>query len=248
MIEFINWIGGRKCEPRCQIGRRQEMTHTADDFTKQTEHIIDLAIEEARQSKHRFVDTEHVLLALVADKNCTAAKILSACGITHRKVEEAVKFVTGSGGSNNGGKVELAHRAKRVIELAQFEACMLNSSYCGSEHLLLGILREKSGVAASVLESFGGTRLYTKVRDVLRSQCPRCNGKVTNTMIDYPLVLKGKLVVLRNVPAKVCSQCGELVEAQLDAELKERVRHLLEPGSVPHGTVEIPVYYLADIR
>lgn len=224
------------------------MIYTSDDFTKQTEHIIDLAIQEARRSKYRFVDTEHILLALIDDEICTAAKILSACGITQKKVEEAVKFVTGSGGSNNGGKVELAHRAKRVIELAQFEAYMLNSSYCGSEHLLLGILREKSGIAASVLESFGGTRLYTKVRDILRSKCPRCGGKVTNAMIDYPLVLKGKIVMLRNVPAEVCSQCGELVEAQLDSELKEKVRHLLESGSVPHGTVEIPVYYVADIR
>jgi len=218
-----------------------------NDFMRQVEHIIELATKEAQRLKHNYVDTEHILLALVADEDSMVTKILSDCGITQQKVQEAVEFITGRGGHNRGAKVRLAPQSKRVIELAQLEACMLDSSYCGSEHLLLGILRE-NGVAASILESFGGTRLYTKVRDILRGKCPRCGAKVTNAIIDYPLALKGKIVMLRNVPAEVCSQCKEVVEIQLNSELEEKIRDLVESDALPCEVVKMPVCDLVDVH
>ena len=219
-----------------------------NDLIWQGEHIIELANKEALRLKCNYVGTEHILLALVADKDSMVTKILSDCGIKQQKVQEAVEFLAGRGDNNRGAKVRLAPRSERVIELAQLEACMLGSSYCGSEHLLLGILRERSGVAASVLENFGGTSLYTKVRNILRGKCPRCGAKITAAIIDYPLVLKGMIIMLRNVPAEVCSQCKEIVEIKLNPELEEKIRDLVESDALPFEVVKMPVCNLVDVH
>jgi YgiT-type zinc finger domain-containing protein len=109
-------------------------------------------------------------------------------------------------------------------------------------------LCEGDGLAAAVLESLAGTGLYTKVRDMLQSKCPRCNGSVTTAMIDYPVVSKHTIIIIKDVPAKVCSQCGEIVEVQLDSNLHQKIRRLIESGSVLSRTVEVPVYDIEDIR
>lgn len=124
--------------------------NTSDDFMKEVQHIIGLAVKEAQQLNHKYLGTEHILLALVADEEGVVVKALSNPGVKPNKVQAAVDFIIGRGDRGPQDKIRLTPRAKRVLKLAQEEACRLNYSYCGSEHLLLGILRE--GVAAAVLE------------------------------------------------------------------------------------------------
>jgi len=224
------------------------MGNTSKDLKKEAEHIMELASQKAREFKHNYVDTEHILLALVVDEGGEAAKLLSDCGLKPDQIRAALEFVIGRGDPAAEEWLGLTSRATRVIDLAQLEACMLASSYCGSEHLLLGLLRESEGLAAAILGSLVGTRLYTKLRDILRSRCPRCSGNVTTTMIDYPVPSKDRVVIIRNVPAQVCSQCGEIVEVQLDFSLKKKLLRLTESSPVPRRTVEVPVYDIGDIR
>lgn len=226
----------------------EEMANVSNDFTRETDRVIDVATQVAERFKHRFVDTEHILLALVADEDGMAAKTLAECGLKVENLRASLEFVLAPADPLYSERAELAPRAKRVIELAQLEACMLNSSYCGLEHLLLGILRDGGGVGSSILESFGGAGLYTKLRDFSRSKCPRCAGKVAKTMIDYPLVWKGRVVILRNVPAEVCSRCGALLQIQFASQLEERIRHLVGSDSLPGAMATVPVYDLGDIR
>lgn len=222
----------------------EKMVNVSNDFMRETDRVIDLATQVAQRFEHRFVDTEHILLALVADEDGTAAKILAEYGLKVQNLQASLEFVLAPADPLYSERAELAPRAKRVIELAQLEAYVLNSSYCGPEHLLLGILHEGEGVAVGLMEAsgFAGARLYAKSASILRSKCPRCGAKVTKTMIDYPLVLKGRIVIVRKIPAQVCSQCGEVVEVKFISELQERVRHLVESDSSLCAMAEVPVY------
>jgi YgiT-type zinc finger domain-containing protein len=220
------------------------MVNVSNDFMRETDSVIDLATQMAQRFGHRFVDTEHILLALVAGEDGTVAKLLAECGLEVENLLALLESVLAQVDPLYSERAELAPRAKRVIELAQLEAYVLNSSYCGPEHLLLGILHEGEGVAVGLLETsgFAGARLYAKFASILRSKCPRCGAKVTKRMIDYPLILKCRIVIARNVGAEVCSQCGEVVEVKFVSELQERVRHLAESGSSPSAMAEVPVY------
>jgi len=226
------------------------MANTSRDFMKQAEHIIALAMKEAQRLNHRYLGTEHILLALVADEEGIVAKALSSSGIKPDKVRVTVDFIVGRGDRAPDDKIRLTPRAKRVIELAQEEAHRLNYGYCGSEHLFVGILREGEGVAASVLETLVGPGLdrVTKEITILSGKCRKCGGQIIKATVDYPVVLKGKTIIVGGVPAEVCSHCGELIEVQLDSELEEKVEYLLESAAPPHRVAKVPVYEVADIR
>ncbi len=127
-------------------------------FSEGARRVLSRAQGEAQRLGHVYIDTEHILLGIVAEESGIAWKVLSNLGVSVSKVQAAVEFVIGKGERRAGaGDVDLAPRAKRAIEFAVDEARRLNSSYIGVEHLLLGLLRESEGVACSVLESFGVT-------------------------------------------------------------------------------------------
>jgi len=127
-------------------------------FSEGARKALSRAQVEARRLGHSYIDTEHILLGIVADEAGIAAKVLTNLGASLNKVQAAVEFVVGKGGKQTTGEeISLAPRAKRVIELAVDEARRLNSNYIGTEHLLLGLLSGREGVACSVLESFGVT-------------------------------------------------------------------------------------------
>jgi len=127
-------------------------------FSEGARKALSRAQVEARRLGHSYIDTEHILLGIVADESGLAAKVLTNLGASLNKVQAAVEFVVGKGGKQTTGEeISLAPRAKRVIELAVDEARRLNSNYIGTEHLLLGLLSGREGVACSVLESFGVT-------------------------------------------------------------------------------------------
>lgn len=126
-------------------------------FSEGARKVLARAQEEAKRLGHSYIDTEHVLLGLVADESGGAAKVLIKLGAPLNKVQTAVEFVVGKGEKETSGAINLAPRAKRIIELAVDEARRLNSNYIGTEHLLLGLLHGGEGVAGKVLENFGIT-------------------------------------------------------------------------------------------
>ena len=126
-----------------------------DKFTERARKVLQLAQEEAQRFNHNYIGTEHLLLGLVREGEGVAAKVLSNLGVELNKVRSAVEFIIGRGDRAVTGDIGLTPRAKKVIELSVDEARRLNHHYIGTEHLLLGLVREGEGIAAGVLESLG---------------------------------------------------------------------------------------------
>jgi ATP-dependent Clp protease ATP-binding subunit ClpC len=126
-----------------------------DKFTERARKVLSLAQEEAQRFNHNYIGTEHLLLGLVRENDGVAAKVLSNLGVELNKVRSAVEFIIGRGDRIVLGDIGLTPRAKKVIELAVDEARRLGHHYIGTEHLLLGLVREGEGIAAGVLESLG---------------------------------------------------------------------------------------------
>jgi ATP-dependent Clp protease ATP-binding subunit ClpC len=130
------------------------MASRFDKFSERARRVLTLAQDEAQRLKHNYIGTEHILLGLVREEDGVAAKILVGMGINLGKVSQAVEYIIGPGEKPSTTATGLTSRAKRVLELAIDEARQMGHSYIGTEHLLLGILREGEGVAAKVLDSF----------------------------------------------------------------------------------------------
>ncbi|MDI6872191.1 MAG: ATP-dependent Clp protease ATP-binding subunit [Bacillota bacterium] len=124
-------------------------------FTERAERVIILSQEEARRLGHNYVGTEHLLLGLVREGEGVAARALQNLGLSLEQIREQVETVIGPGEGGLTGKINFTPRAKRVMELAVDEARELGHSYIGTEHILLGLLREDEGVAAQVLKNLG---------------------------------------------------------------------------------------------
>ena len=114
-----------------------------------------LAQEEARLLNHSFIGTEHILLGLIHEGEGVAAKALESLGISLEAVREKVEETIGMAGTAPSGSPPFTPRAKKVLELSLREALQLGHSYIGTEHMLLGLVREGEGVAATVLVSLG---------------------------------------------------------------------------------------------
>jgi ATP-dependent Clp protease ATP-binding subunit ClpA len=131
------------------------MQGSFDRFSERARKVLTLAQEEAQRFNHNYIGTEHLLLGLLREGEGVAAKVLFNLGIELTKVRSAVEFIIGRGERQVMGDIGLTPRAKKVIELAVDEARRLGHHYIGTEHLLLGLLREEEGVAAGVLEKLG---------------------------------------------------------------------------------------------
>ncbi len=134
---------------------KSSMADRFDKFTERARRVLTLAQEEAQRFNHNYIGTEHLLLGLVREGDGVAAKVLANLGVELNKVRSAVEFIIGRGDRSTMGEIGLTPRAKKVIELAVDEARRLNHHYIGTEHLLLGLVREGEGIAAGVLESLG---------------------------------------------------------------------------------------------
>ncbi|MFC1964193.1 ATP-dependent Clp protease ATP-binding subunit [Chloroflexota bacterium] len=133
------------------------MASRFEKFSERARRVLTIAQEEARNLNHSYIGTEHILLGLVREEDGVAAKMLTNLGVGLGKVRSAVEFIIGRGEKPSTTETGLTPRAKKVIELAIDEARHLGHNYIGTEHLLLGLIREGEGVAASVLDSFGIT-------------------------------------------------------------------------------------------
>src|SRR5215211_1831699 len=131
------------------------MTDRFDKFTERARKVLQLAQEEAQRFNHNYIGTEHILLGLVCEGDGIGTRVLNNLGIELHKVRSAVEFIIERGDRMVMGEIGLTPRAKRVIELAVDEARRLNHHYIGTEHLLLGLVREGEGIAAGVLGSLG---------------------------------------------------------------------------------------------
>ena len=128
-----------------------------EKFSERARRVLSLAQEEAQRFNHNYIGTEHILLGLVRETEGVAARVLSSLTVDLSKVRSAVEFIIGRGEKPAQGEIGLTPRAKKVVELAVDEARRMNHTYIGTEHLLIGLLREGEGVAAGVLESLGVT-------------------------------------------------------------------------------------------
>ncbi len=132
--------------------------HTHERYTGHVLMVMHLANQEAHRFTHEFIDTEHVLLGLIKLGQGVAADVLKNLAVDLNKIEaEVEELVQGGPEVVTMGKLPMTPRAKKVIEHAQEEACKLNQHHVGTEHILLGLLREQEGVAAQVLIDLGVT-------------------------------------------------------------------------------------------
>src|SRR5436309_7287152 len=126
-----------------------------DKFTERARKVLTYAQEEARRFNHNYIGAEHLLLGLVREHDGVAAQVLRSLGAEPVRIRHALEFIIGRGDRMIVGEVGLTPRAGKTIELAVDEARRLGHHYIGTQHLLLGLVREGEGIAASVLESLG---------------------------------------------------------------------------------------------
>src|ERR671931_538360 len=137
-------------------------------FTERARQVVVLAQEEARTLKHNYIGTEHILLGLLREEEGLAARVLESLDITVERVRAQVVRIVGSGEEVTSGQIPFTPRAKKVLELALREALSLGHNYIGTEHILLGLVRENEGVAARILLDFDADA--EKIRnEILRS-------------------------------------------------------------------------------
>jgi len=123
-------------------------------FTERARQVVVLAQEEARTLKHNYIGTEHILLGLLREEEGLAARVLESLDINVERVRAQVVRIVGSGEEVTSGQIPFTPRAKKVLELALREALSLGHNYIGTEHILLGLVRENEGVAARILLDF----------------------------------------------------------------------------------------------
>ncbi|RME80348.1 MAG: AAA family ATPase, partial [Caldilineae bacterium] len=165
------------------------MADKFDRFTKKARRALQLAQEEAQRLNHNYIGTEHLLLGLMKEENGVASKVLIELGVEPAQVVRAVERTVGRGERPPFGKPTLAPRTKRVIELAVDEARLMGHHYIGTEHLLLGLVREGEGIAVNVLRGLGVSldRVRTQTaRSILQTQRQPAEHKKAES--DTPLV------------------------------------------------------------
>ena len=128
-----------------------------EKFSERARKVLAIAQEEAQRFNHSYIGTEHILLGLSREPEGIASRVLEVLGIDGKRIRTAVEFIVSQDDSPKREDVGLTDRAKKVIELAVDEARKLNHHYIGTEHILIGILREGDGVAAGVLENLGAS-------------------------------------------------------------------------------------------
>jgi ATP-dependent Clp protease ATP-binding subunit ClpC len=169
IVRLIDALTGRRRMP--EIDRFNK-------FTNRARKVLSLAQEEAQRLKHNYIGTEHLLLGLMSEGDGVAAKVLSDLGVDLDKARSSVESILGRGNRVVIGEIGFTPRAKKVIELAVDEARRLHHHYLGTEHLLLGLVREGQGIGAGVLESLGVSL------EKVRAQTMQVLGKLERTEND----------------------------------------------------------------
>src|ERR1700751_5206775 len=144
---------GRQPAGAASFGGRED-SPVFERFTERARQVVVLAQDEARALKHSYIGTEHILLGLLREEEGLAARVLESLDITVEEVRAQVARIVGQGDEVTTGQIPFTPRAKKVLELALREALSLGHNYIGTEHILLGLVRENEGVAARILLDF----------------------------------------------------------------------------------------------
>jgi len=137
-------------------------------FTNRARHVVVLAQEEARRLQHNYIGTEHVLLGLLGEPDGPAYRALEGVGMSLEAARDQVTAIVGTGASSVSGHIPFTPRAKKTLELSLREALQLHHNYIGTEHILLGLIREGEGVAVQILKQHADlTAIRAAVLDVL---------------------------------------------------------------------------------
>ena len=191
-------------------------------FTDRARRVVVLAQEEARLLNHNYIGTEHILLGLIHEGEGVAAKALESLGISLEAVRSQVEEIIGQGGSSPSGHIPFTPRAKKVLELSLREALQLGHNYIGTEHILLGLIREGEGVAAKALEALNISL------DAVREQVQETIGQGQQAPSGHiPFTPRAKKVLelsLREHNHSTGSVC-------------EPLEHVTPPASTPVGPV-----------
>jgi ATP-dependent Clp protease ATP-binding subunit ClpC len=202
-------------------------------FTDRARRVVVLAQEEARMLNHNYIGTEHILLGLVHEGEGVAARVLTALGIGLKDVRHEIEEIIGQAQSAPTGQIPFTPRAKKVLELSLREALQLGHNYIGTEHILLGLVREGEGVGAQVLRKRGATLdgVRAEVVSLLSGElggsreaastppgerawheeprCPRCRARLSETalyrVLDVAPAGEGEA---RAVTFAFCRSCG----------------------------------------
>jgi ATP-dependent Clp protease ATP-binding subunit ClpC len=204
-------------------------------FTDRARRVLVLAQEEARLQNHSYIGTEHILLGLIHEEEGIAAHAFLRCGITVETARRAVEETVGAGAEPPGGPPPFTPRAKKVLELSLREALQLGHSYIGTEHLLLGLIREGDGVAVTIIQDLGvelgqlrqevvalmsGTTEDLGEEGELRSpavhagppRCPRCRAGLSEEarykVVDVPADDSESDEGVVSVTVIYCNRCG----------------------------------------
>jgi ATP-dependent Clp protease ATP-binding subunit ClpC len=148
-------------------------------FTDRARRVVVISQEEARKLQHNYIGTEHILLGLLAVRGGVAAKVLDRFGMSQDGVRAEVVSLVGTGSTAMSGHIPFTPRAKKTLELSLREALQLNHNYIGTEHILLGLLREGEGVAAQIITAHGGNLENTReaVIELLHTYGARSEGQ-----------------------------------------------------------------------
>jgi Clp amino terminal domain, pathogenicity island component len=164
----------------------EEASSMFERFTEKSRKTVVLAQEEARRFNHSYIGTEHLLLGLLRLDEGVAAQTLTSLGVTLRGAREQVESIVGYGEEETGAQAPFTPRSKKTMELALRESMQLGHNYISTEHILLGLAREKEGVAASILSNLE-VDAYRVRREVVR----RLGGETSPVPEETPLVEVG---------------------------------------------------------
>jgi ATP-dependent Clp protease ATP-binding subunit ClpC len=218
-------------------GRSDSLGVVFERFTERARRVLTFAQEEARQLNHSFIGTEHILLGLIREGDGVGAQALRSLGISLQAVRDQVQETIGTAGTVASGSPPFTPRAKKVLELALREALQMNHSYIGTEHMLLGLVREGEGVAATVLVSLGADlpQVRREVSDLMSGaqeregvrrvgvpahpsppsepRCPRCNGTVSEVARFRTVVIAPDEGSADPLPVHLvyCTHCGTVL-------------------------------------
>src|SRR5918994_1612128 len=193
-------------------------------FTDRARRVVVLAQEEARMLNHNYIGTEHILLGLIHEGEGVAAKALESLGISLEAVRAQVEEIIGQGQSAPTGHIPFTPRAKKVLELSLREALQLGHNYIGTEHILLGLIREGEGVAAQVLVKLGAdlSRVRQQVIQLLSRRT-----KNNPVLIGEPGV--GKTAIVEGLSQAI-------VKGEVPETLKGKQMYTLDLGALVAGS------------
>lgn len=209
------------------VGNKSGSTGGGYSFTDRVRRVLQIAREEAARLNHEYVGTEHLVLGLIQDRGGVAGAVLANLGADVDAIRQTIEALVkkGEAAPRPGAKLPYTSRAKNILELAMAEARELNHDYVGTEHLLLGALREEKGIGAQALTATGVTLARARA-EVLR-------------------LLSGEAMVARSTPAfqvRIDDAADRSIYEQIVAQMQEAVA----TGVLGPGDRLPPVRHLAD--